>query len=974
MQQRRDEVQTPQKDPVESLFSLLADRGGEMGERIRKYDWASTALGPVAGWSQAFRTALRLCMGSRFAGCIYWGPDHILLYNNAHISNLGPKHPWALGQPFSQIWPEVYDTIEVLMHRCLTRGETCGRNDQFLLLSHSDPAQEIYSSFSYEPLINELGQIEAVYATIVNTSQRVISERRLRTLQNLGSSDRHARSPEAALAAAAAVVAMNPHDVPFAAMYLWDGNRHKARLCAVANTQAGMSGSPRAICLGDPGILSDLAALSGGKRIESCDSLGELQPLPTGAWAVQPTRIVLLPLSASTSGAPDGFIIAGTNPHAQFDQEYLLFFQMLADQITGSLAESHVSQQEGARVKALAEIDHAKTTFFNNVSHELRTPLTLLLGPLEETLQGIGGPLTQEQQHSLAIVRRSGLQLLKLVSALLDFARIEGDRLHASFEPVNLAAVTAQLASLFDWVARKAGIDFKVDCEELGELVYVDREMWEKIVLNLLSNAFKFTLRGQICVSLRRREAAVELSVRDTGVGIPRHELARIFERFHRVEDSRGLRREGAGIGLALVKELVNQHGGTSVARSSPGEGSTFSVSIPLGNAHLPQQNVRAVPAEESERAGASTCADLYVEQASRWMDASGTGSTQRESVERLAASSKRVVLADDNADMREYVGRVLSEHFEVEAVPDGELALQAAHRNLPDLIVADVMMPGLDGLELLRELRASEDTRAIPVILLSARAGEEAKIEGLEGGADDYLVKPFSARELLARANSAIKLSQIRARVAQHEERVRIARDLHDTLLQSVQGMCFLLEAGLGRLQSDPQAATGFFRSAMQASAQAVAEGRQVLSLLRSTAPEPYDFVDGLLRLGKAEVDKDTEFVVNVVGRQRELRPQAWAEVYRICREAVANAARHASARSVRLTLSFLADLEVTIVDDGCGMSSALISNGREDHFGLQGMRERALILGARLAFEGGPGIGTTVRLNVPGAAAYAD
>lgn len=957
-------------DPVESLFAGLADRGGQMGERIRQYDWAGTPLGPVSGWSQGLRMALRLCLGSKVATCIYWGADHIMLYNNAHLGNLGLKHPWALGQPVAKVWPEVYEPIHALFRTCLTTGESLGAEDRFWLLSRSDLREEIYSSFSYAPLSNEFGRIEAVYATIFDTSRRVVSERRLRTLQNLGASDHYARSPEAALVAAGAVVAMNPYDVPFAAMYLWDDARHEARLCAVSNTQPGMSGSPRSIRLGDAGVLADLAALSGGKRLEVREFLSELQPLPTGAWESPPSRIVMLPLPASTRGAPEGFIIAGTNPHARFDQDYRRFLQMLGDQISGSLAEAYVSQQEGARAKALAELDHAKTTFFNNVSHELRTPLTLLLGLVEEMVEGADGPLTGEQQSSLSVVRRNGLLLLKLVNGLLDFARIEANRLHASFEPVNLRAITTQLASSFEWVARKAAIRFVVDCEELDELVYVDRDMWEKIVLNLLSNAFKFTLSGEIRVALRRRADAAELSVIDTGVGIPKHELARIFERFHRVEGPAGRSREGAGIGLALVKELVDQHGGTITADSSPGQGSTFTVSIPFGSEHLPSRNVRTEAVPEAPHAGSSVRTDLYVEQASRWVDAFASAPRTGEH----HAVSKRVLLADDNADMREYIGRVLGEQFEVEAVADGNLALQAARTNPPDLIVADVMMPELNGLGLLRELRASEATRAIPVILLSARAGEEAKIEGLEGGADDYLVKPFSARELMARANSAIKLSQIRARVAQHEERVRIARDLHDTLLQSMQGLSFLLDAGLEKLKTDREAATAFFRNAMQASVQAVTEGRQVLSLLRSTAPERSDLTDGLQRLAGMQLGDGMRFVLNVVGEQRELLPKAWAEVYAICREALANAARHSGARSVALEVKFLEDLELALADDGCGMSAALVSDGRENHFGLQGMRERALKLGARLAFEGGPGRGTTVRLTVPGTAAYAD
>jgi signal transduction histidine kinase len=938
-------------DSAESLFALLSDGGGEMGERIRRYDWTRTALGPIATWSHAFRTALRLCMASRLAAGIYWGPDHIFLYNDAHRANLGHKHPHALGQPGAVVWPEVFATIEPLLQKCLLSGATCGADELPLLLSRAGFLQEVYFSFSYEPLINENDAIEAVYAVIVDVSKRVIADRRLRTLQALATAERHLKSPAGALAAAARVIAQNPYDVPFASLYLWSEDRREASLCAVSNIEVGGPASPATVRRGAQSAFTQLVGLSGGKLIETRDIESGLALQSVAGWKTPPAKMAMLPLASAASGAPAGFCIVGLNPHAPVDSEYLVFLQMLAGQVVESIAAAHVSQREGARVQALAALDHAQTTFFGNVSHELRTPLTLMLGPLEETLDGSGGPLTDEQRAALGMVKRNGLQLLKLVNEVLDFARNQSDRLHAMFEPVNLAVVTEQLAASFEWFARKTGIVFRVECEDLGQPVYVDRDIWGKIVLNLLSNAFKYTVAGEIRVVLRKR-ATAELIVSDSGVGIPQRELARIFERFHRVEGVGGRSCEGAGIGLALVKELVEQHGGSVTVHSKLGQGSTFTVSIPLGLNHLSKSNVRAT--EDSMALETIKC--------------------KSSASSPLVAGSKRVLLVDDNADMREYGIVVLGEHFDVEAVEDGEEALAAARNNPPDLVIADVMMPKLDGLALLRELRGNEGTRAVPVILLSARAGEESRIQGLEGGADDYLVKPFSARELVARANSAIRLAQLRAQVAQQDERVRIARDLHDTLLQSVQGMSFLLAAGLQKFASDEDSALGFFRNAMQAATQAVAEGREVLSLLRSSAPERYDLTEGLRRLGRELLHgTPTRFSINVEGRRRELRPRAWAEAYAICREALSNAARHAHAHSSVLKVSYLHDFEVVISDDGKGMSARMISNGRESHFGLKGMRERAANLGARLAVESGRGAGTTVMLTIPGNVAYA-
>jgi signal transduction histidine kinase len=242
----------------------------------------------------------------------------------------------------------------------------------------------------------------------------------------------------------------------------------------------------------------------------------------------------------------------------------------------------------------LSRLDELKTRFFSNVSHEFRTPLTLMLGPVEQLLASAHGTLTDAQREELEVVRRNARRLLKLVNTLLDFSRIEAARMQVAYEPTDLSALTAELANTFRSVVEQAGISFIVDCPPLPEQVYVDREMWEKIVLNLVSNAFKFTFEGTIEVSLRWAGDRVALAVRDTGTGIPEEELPRLFERFHRVQRARGRTHEGSGIGLALVRELAGFHGGTVEVTSAVGEGSTFTVVIAAGAAHLPAERIGA--------------------------------------------------------------------------------------------------------------------------------------------------------------------------------------------------------------------------------------------------------------------------------------------------------------------------------------------------------------------------------------------
>ena len=350
--------------------------------------------------------------------------------------------------------------------------------------------------------------------------------------------------------------------------------------------------------------------------------------------------------------------------------------------------------------------------------------------------------------EELAVISRNGLRLGRLVNTLLDFSRLEAGRMQASYEPADLAQVTAELASVFRSAVDRAGLAFAVDCPPLPEPVYLDRGMWEKVVLNLLSNALKFTFDGSIRVAVRAEGGQAVVTIADTGIGVPRPEIPRLFERFHRIENARARSNEGSGIGLALVQELIQLHGGTISAASVEGEGTTFTVRLPFGHAHLPAGAL--VPAGHA--ATVSATADPFVQEALRWLpaaardgdDGAGPWPMRQEmrpgraadpSAQAGRALDARVLVADDNADMREYLTRLLrTAGYQVTAVADGQAGLDAARAGLPDLVLTDVMMPRLDGLGLVAALRADPRTAPVPVVFLSARAGEEAAAAGLEG------------------------------------------------------------------------------------------------------------------------------------------------------------------------------------------------------------------------------------------------
>jgi len=470
------------------------------------------------------------------------------------------------------------------------------------------------------------------------------------------------------------------------------------------------------------------------------------------------------PLYASPDGSVTIVIDASVMP-VKDEQGNVVFLACEGRDIT----QKKAYELEIARQRAeLAELDKLKTQFFANISHEFRTPLTLMMGPLEDVLaeQAEGDP-------RLTLAHRNSLRLLKLVNTLLDFSRIEAGRIDASYAATDLAALTTELASNFRSAIERAGMTLSVQCEPLSEAVYVDREMWEKIVLNLLSNAFKFTFEGGIGVTLRADAATAELEVKDSGIGISGEELPKVFERFHRVKGARGRSYEGSGIGLALVQELVRLHGGTVTVRSEVGRGSTFTVRLPLGKAHLPAERIEAA----RRLASTGVRADAFVQEALRWLPnepvkpASTGGATSERAT---PTTRRRILLADDNADLRDYVRRLLEPNYDLEVVEDGLSALEAARARPPDLVISDVMMPRLDGFALIQELRADPALATVPVMILSARAGEEARLEGLSRGADDYVVKPFSARDLVGRINAALKSEGMRRRVLDQERRFR--------------------------------------------------------------------------------------------------------------------------------------------------------------------------------------------------------
>jgi signal transduction histidine kinase len=502
----------------------------------------------------------------------------------------------------------------------------------------------------------------------------------------------------------------------------------------------------------------------------------------------------------------------------------------------------------------LGELDAAKTAFFSNVSHEFRTPLTLMLGPLEDLLAA--APEKDQRRSLLVLAHDNALRLLKLVNALLDFARLEAGRLRASFAPVDLAIFTAELAGMFESAAARAGLKLVIDCPALSEPAWVDRDMWERIVTNLISNAVKFTRHGEVAVRLREREADFALEVADTGVGIPEADLPRMFERFHRVTTTWARTHEGTGIGLSLARELVKLHGGAITVASEAGRGTTFTVEVPKGRSHLPAEAVSSTPTEP----GIGRDAIAQVVEARRWAGGDDASRGMPPSVPGPDSIRARVLVADDNADLRAYLSGLLGTAYDVSTAPDGLAALEVVGSRRPDIVLSDVMMPRLDGFGLVRALRSDPATASLPIILLSARAGEESAIEGLDAGVDDYLTKPFSARELLARVRTHLNLA--RTRRTWTEELERTNREL-DAFSYSVSH----------DLRAPLRAIDGFSAILEEDSGQGLGEaGRDCLRRIRGAVSRMTELIDDLLGLARISRSELTRKEIDVSGIARRV------------------------------------------------------------------------------------------------------
>ncbi len=746
------------QETIKNAIPDFLSGGGEMGKLIRSKDWSKTPLGSPDTWPQSLRTAISICIASNFPICISWGLHRVQIYNDGYWPITGDMHPVSMGQDFKECWISAWPVIGQAFEEA-SLGATRFLENQRIFLDRYGYTEETFFTFSFSPILDESGGVGGLFHPVIEQTQQTLSERRLNILPAVAQHTLTAKTTKEASTSILDCLKDFELDIPFALLYSITDNGKEAMIEGSVGLESNSPLAPEKINLEEHALKSwHLAeAVQTGKSVLVENLTSIFGTFHSGPYPEPPTQALIFPVTLPGMESNNYFFVVGISARRRLDAKCLLFYELLTASITSVLTKSKTYEQEREKAEALAEIDRAKTVFFSNISHEFRTPLTLMLSPLEELLNQKNNNFSESENQNIQTTHRNAMRLLKLVNTLLDFSRIESGRQQAIFSLADIVALTKNLAANFRSVIEKAGLKLIVRTDTIMQPVYVDRQMWEKIVFNLLSNAFKYTLEGSITVEISAEKDFAVLQVKDTGIGIPENELPKMFERFHRVQNVTGRTYEGTGIGLSLIKELVQMHKGSISVESELNEGSVFTVKIPLGKEHLDGHHISITEMDADK-----VTDTIYLDEIETLIETNNNQElTSVSSTKETALPT--VLVVDDNADMRQHIRSVLSNDFNVITANNGMDALQKLKETVPALVLSDIMMPVMDGIGLLKEMKGNKATATIPVILLTARAGEESKIEGWETGADDYLVKPFSAKELLARMQAQIRMVKLR-------------------------------------------------------------------------------------------------------------------------------------------------------------------------------------------------------------------
>jgi signal transduction histidine kinase/CheY-like chemotaxis protein len=687
--------------------------GGDAGRSIAAFDWSATTLGPMAAWPFALRQAVALMLRTPFPVHVSWGPDLVLLHNDAFRSVLGSTRSPAIGRGLRDCFASEWESfIAPRLRSPLERGETSWSHDEMLVLDRHGWDEEVHVASAYVPIgLRSDGGAEGLFAFCLETTDEVVSRRRSDTLIGL---DR--------------VLDVDHADV--------------VAMCAAAVDHLATSiDSPVAVVIEPGDSVSDVVAVAGavvdGSEVRAGRSELDAMVSRPGGSMVSLAELGLTPFDrddwphvadlATVHEVGDHRLVLGRHPGLWHDDRYSDHNDAIAAKLRVAAARVEFDRRARADHDAHMELDRVRDALLSDVSHELRTPLALISGSTRELRHDDG--LTDDERARLwGLTERNIDRLRRLVESLLAYGRLEAGHLEPQFEPCDLARLTADSCHSFVTEFRRAGIDFDVAIEPLAGQVEVDPDLWETVVLNLLSNAYKFTLAGRVAVRLEPDgEHRVRFTVSDTGVGIAPEHRELLFERFGRVRDQQARTDEGAGIGLALVAAIVDRHGGSIAVDSTPGVGTTMTVVVPTGG---PEQPERAETTSPREHAADALDRPVVVDR------------------------TKRLLVVDDSDDLLSLLELVLSRHWVVHTASNGEHALDVLEGVTPDLVITDHQMPIVDGPALVRTLRERADTVDVPIILLTGRADADPAVHEL---IDAVVRKPFTTHDLVTTARSLL-------------------------------------------------------------------------------------------------------------------------------------------------------------------------------------------------------------------------
>lgn len=723
--------------------------------------------------------------------------------------------PQAFGKPAREVWSSLWDYLKPMIDRVLA-GESVFRENDCLSFRRygNDMPCESYHDWRYVPVRNRSGKVVALFNQSIEKTDQVLAERRLDAVRSLSEQMLVVRSMREYYGSIIAVLEEYPKDAPFAMCYSVKSvsqasaaNENVATVSVDLEHSIGVPendpSAPKHLTVKVPSksksifgsntaglsspTLSAISALSSGSArihqyvdashawpiqkalatrqcvvVNDCREL--IKDYPIRVWDELPISAIVVPIcSDSSTEIPESVLILGLNVRRPFDAEYDSWVHVIRSHLASSHTSVKAIEAEKKRIDDEVRMEKAKTAWFRGAAHDLRSPLALISGPLDDVLHT---DLMPKQKTSLTTAKRNVDRLMRLVDSLMDFSRLEAGKVEGRFVPTELSPFIVDLANLFRPAIERQGIDLVFDLEPSEILVYVDPTLFETVVSNLLGNAMKYTESGMIIVRLRYTEYA-EISIIDTGVGIPQDELQAITEVFHRATNAIHTGSQGTGLGLSIAREILHLHDGSLEIASATESGSldhrhgsTFTAKIPLKE--------RKIASVTDQQQTFGKYGKALADEAMRWKrDAESTeGSNSEVGVESSIGSHSKLsdslmfepgdtlLIVDDNSDLREYVRGIFSPYCKVREASNGEMAKRIALENPPHLILCDMLMPKMSGMELLTALRAAPETSITPFVMLSAVSGDEARVDALMNGAEDYLTKPFKPKELLARVH----------------------------------------------------------------------------------------------------------------------------------------------------------------------------------------------------------------------------